>query len=113
MPDIMLDLERLRTANEGVKASITEFQDAASTNDTLEDNIGRPDDRWPLRDKAHEFENSWNTKRAALLENLTGIQEHLQDIIDKWETTDTEASASLSAATTTTAPAHVRQNTWH
>ncbi|GHD47249.1 hypothetical protein GCM10008097_17950 [Mycetocola manganoxydans] len=108
MPDIMLDRERLRTANEGLKAAITEFENAAKNNDDLENSIDRPDDRGSLRDKASDFESSWNDKREALLENLTKIQEHLQGIIDGWETMDTEAAASLSSATPTTVHSQVR-----
>jgi hypothetical protein len=108
MSDIMLDRERLRTANEGLVNSIAEFTDAAKNNDALENSIGRPDDRGSLRDKASDFESSWNAKREALLENLTGIQEHLQGILDGWDTMDTEAAASLTSATPTTVHAQVR-----
>lgn len=108
MPDIMLDLERLRTTNEGIKNSIKEFEDAAKRNDGLENSIGRPDDRGSLRDKASDFESSWNDKREALLENLTGVQEHLQATIDNWHKLDIKAAASLASATTTTVPSQVR-----
>ena len=104
----MLDREQLRTANAGLKSSISEFENAAKLNDALEKSIGRPDDRNALRDKASDFEGSWNDKREALLENLTGIQEHLQGIIDGWEKTDTEAAASLTSSTPTTVPSRVR-----
>lgn len=108
MPDIMLDREQLRAANDGLRNSIAAFENAAKNNDALENSIGRPDDRSSLRDKASDFESSWNDKREALLENLTGIQEHLQAIIDGWEKTDTEAAASLDSATVTTVPSQVR-----
>lgn len=97
----MLDLERLRTANEGLVNSISEFENAAKRNDELEKSIGRPDDRSALRDKASDFESAWNDKREALLENLTGIQEHLQAIVDNWHTVDTDAAAAMTADTTT------------
>jgi hypothetical protein len=108
MSDIMLDRERLRTANEGLTNAIAEFTGAAKNNDGLENSIGRPDDRGSLRDKASDFESSWNAKREALLENLTGIQEHLQGIIDGWDTMDTQAAAGLTAAIPTTVHAQVR-----
>lgn len=102
MPDIMLDLERLRATNEGLKASITEFENAANTTDGLEQAIGRPDDRTGLRDKAHDFEGDWNDRRATLAENLTKIQEQLEAIVNGWTDWDVETASQLSPEPTTT-----------
>ena len=101
MPDIMLDLERLRAADAGLRASIAEFEDAAKTADGLEQAIGRPDDRTRLRDTAHDFEGDWNDRRATLTENLTKIQEQLAAIIDGWTDWDVETSDRLTAQPTT------------
>lgn len=101
MSDILLDLEELRVTNEGLKASIAEFENAAKRNDQLERSIARPDERSALRDKVSDFESAWNDKREALLENLTGVQEHLQGIVDEWTKLDTEAAAGMEATTTT------------
>lgn len=105
MPDIMLDLERLRAADAGLRASIAEFEDAAKTADGLEQAIGRPDDRTRLRDTAHDFEGDWNDRRATLTENLTKIQEQLAAIIDGWTEWDLDTCAQLSSQPTgTSAP---------
>jgi hypothetical protein len=93
----MLDLQRLRAANEGLRASVAEFEDAARTTDGLERAIGRPDDRSRLRDRAHDFEGDWNDRRATLTENLSKIQEQLQAIVDGWTEWDVETSNQLAA----------------
>lgn len=100
--DIMLDLERLRAAKEGLSASIDEFETAAQTNDALEDAVGRPDDRTRLRDVAHDFESAWNDKREALKDNLKNIEERLTSIIDNWTDWDAQTAADLDGAGTTT-----------
>lgn len=97
MPDIMLDLQRLRAANDGLRASITEFENAAKTTDGLERAIGTPDDRTRLRDRAHDFEGDWNDRRATLTENLAKIQGQLQAIVDGWTDWDIETSTQLAA----------------
>ena len=101
MPDIMLDLERLRAADEGLRASIAEFEHASQTTDGLERAIGRPDDRTRLRDRAHDFEGEWNDRRAILTENLAKVKEHLEAIIAGWSDWDVEACAGLTGQPTT------------
>lgn len=98
MTDIMLDLERLNAAQEGLRASITAFTDAASFTDGIEQMIQRPDDRGALRDRAHDFEGAWNNKREALAENLQNITDQLQSILDGWNEWDTSTTADLSGA---------------
>lgn len=98
MTDIMLDLERLREARVGLRASIEAFDEAASSTDDIERAIGRPDDRGALRDKAHDFEGAWNDKRDALAENLQNIEEQLTSIIDGWAEWDAQTAADLQGA---------------
>lgn len=95
--DIMLDLERLRTANEGLKASVKTFNSAAESTDGLEASIGTPDDRDSLRNKAHDFEGDWNDRRDALSESLGKIQEQLQAIIDGWTEFDVDTANSMTS----------------
>ena len=97
----MLDLERLTAAQEGLRASITAFTDAASFTDGIEQAIQRPDDRGALRDRAHDFEGAWNGKREALTENLQNITDQLQSILDGWNEWDTSTAADLSGAAST------------
>lgn len=104
MQDIMLDLERLRAADAGLRASIAEFENASKTADGLEQAIGRPDDRTRLRDRAHDFEGDWNDRRAILTENLAKVQEQLEAIIAGWTDWDAETCAQLSSQPTTAAP---------
>jgi len=98
----MLDLERLTTAQEGLRASIEAFTEASSFTDQLEQAIGRPDDRGALRDKTHDFEGAWNDKRDALAENLQNIADQLTSIIDGWTEWDCETAADLNGAVSTT-----------
>ena len=108
MPDIMLDLERLRETKAGLEATIGEFKEAASINDGLEQSIGKPDDRSALRDKASDFESAWNGKRGKLEENLTNILEQLTSIVDGWDEWDRQTACDLEGAqasgTTATSP---------
>lgn len=98
MADIMLDLARLQETQTGLSAAITEFENAAKTNDGLEESIGRPDDRTALRDKASDFEGSWNDKRGKLQENLTNILEQLTSIVDGWTEWDCQTASDLEGA---------------
>lgn len=97
MPDIMLDLGRLRATGDGLRASIREFENATNTADGLEQVIGRPDDRVRLRDRAHDFEGDWNDRRAILTENLAKVQEQLEAIVDGWTEWDAETCGQLTA----------------
>lgn len=100
--DIMLDLDRLREAQRGLRTSIDEFENASKTNDDLEKAVDRPDDRGELRDIAHDFEGAWNDKRDALQDNLKGIEDTLTSIIDNWTEWDTQTAADLSSGGTET-----------
>ncbi|WAB84258.1 hypothetical protein OVN20_01395 [Microcella daejeonensis] len=102
MTDIMLDLERLREARTGLRASIEAFSEASSFTDGIERSIGRPDDRGALRDKAHDFEGAWNDKRDALAENLQSIEDQLSSIIDGWTEWDSQTAADLEGAVSST-----------
>lgn len=101
MADIMLDLERLREARDGLTATVAEFKNASNTNDGLEASIGRPDDRRELRDKASEFESAWDGKRDKLRENLENILEQLTGIVDGWDEWDRDTACSLEGAEAT------------
>jgi len=94
----MLDLERLTTAHEGLRASITAFTEAASFTDGIEQAIQRPDGRGALRDRAHDFEGAWNDKRDALAENLQNITDQLQSILDGWNEWDCATAADLAGS---------------
>ncbi len=102
MVDVMLDLERLRTTQAGLDASIAELSNASKINDGLEHSIGRPDDRSGLRDKASDFESDWDDKRDKLDENLKNIQEQLKSILDGWADWEAKASKTSDQPTSTT-----------
>jgi len=102
MPDIMLDLARLREAHTGIAASINEFKDASDINDKLEEAIARPDDRSELRGKASDFESAWDGKRDALQENLQNILDQLTAILDGWEKWDTGTASNIESGGTET-----------
>lgn len=102
MPDIMLDLGRLNDARSDLAASISEFEDAASTNDGLEDDIGKPDDRGELRDKASDFESAWDGKRETLQENLQSILDQLDEIVTNWTEWDVATAQSQESGGTST-----------
>lgn len=109
--DIMLDRGQLLDAQSGLKTSIGEFENAADTNDNLEEAIGRPDGRGSLLNQVIDFESAWKSKRGTLKENLQSILDQLTSILDGWEEWDTTTAADLEGSTTTenlTAPGGVR-----
>ncbi|WP_270410505.1 hypothetical protein [Microbacterium maritypicum] len=67
--DITLDLAQLKDAKRGLEAAIGEFDQAANTNDDLEDAIKRPDGRGDLLNQVIDFEVAWRDKRGKLQEN--------------------------------------------
>ncbi|MFL0565560.1 hypothetical protein [Microbacterium sp. 179-I 1D1 NHS] len=99
--DIMLDLEQLTQARQGLSASISEFDAAANANDDLEGAIQRPDGRGDLLNQVIDFEVAWRDKRGKLTENLTNIKDQLTSIIDGWEEWDTSTASELEGSTTT------------
>ncbi|UJP09177.1 hypothetical protein L2X99_12060 [Microbacterium sp. KUDC0406] len=99
--DVMLDLERLRTAKSGLQASVDAFEAAAATNDTLESAIGRPDGRSGLRSKVSDFEDDWKSNRGKLQKNLDEILKQLTGIIDGWNQWDTDTANGMETPTST------------
>lgn len=94
----MIDFARLRDAQTGLAAAITAFEDAAKTNDNLEEAIGNPHSKDKLRRRVGWFESKWDGNREDLTEKLTGIQERLTGIIDGWEKWEQDAAAALEEA---------------
>ncbi|SFS03406.1 hypothetical protein SAMN04487783_0745 [Agrococcus baldri] len=94
----MLDLERMRELHRGLTLTINEFENAGDTNNQLESDIGSPDGRRSLRDKAGEFESKWNDKRGKLTDNLTAIDESLRGLIETWTNWDRDTAGYLQDA---------------
>lgn len=72
-----------------------EFEDAASTNDDLEESVGNPHGRGRLRDRVGWFEANWSGAREDLRERLESVHERIDDIVTGWDDWEAEASASL------------------
>lgn len=99
--DIMLDLAQLKDAKQGLEAAIGEFEDAADTNDDLEDAVRRPAGRGDLLNQVIDFEVAWRDKRGDLKENLMNIKDQLTSIIDGWDEWDTTTASDLEGSTST------------
>ena len=94
----MLDRERLKAARDGLRAAMDEFEDAASTNDDLEESVGNPHGRGRLRDRVGWFEANWSSNRDDLRERLDAVHERIDGIVTGWDDWETEATAALEDA---------------
>ncbi|QMU97086.1 hypothetical protein FVO59_07495 [Microbacterium esteraromaticum] len=93
--DVLLDRARLRDARDTLKTAKSDFDDAASINDALEDAIGNPQGKSKLRDRVGWFEANWSGNRDDLKESIENVYKRLDGIIDGWDEWEAEASASL------------------
>ncbi len=92
MADILIKISELETVRSSVDSIVQEFENATSSSEDLEADIGDPFDRSELRDKACEFEERWDDKRDELKESLKKVSEHIKGVIDGIENWDSETA---------------------
>lgn len=93
--DIYIKLSQLETVKTELDAIITEFENATSNSEKLEEAIGNPYDRGELREKAQDFEERWDDKRTQLKDGLEGVRDHVKGVIEKVEEWDKETAIGL------------------
>lgn len=91
--DVDLNLDELQTTVAGLRLVVDDFSSVASTVDDVKEAIGRPHGRGELRSRVHDFESGWNGNREVIQENLQGVLDHLQGIIDGFRETDAALAA--------------------
>jgi len=94
--DVKLTLDELQEMSDELQQIIEEFENARSRSDALEQAIGAPFGKTALRDTVEEFETRWDVQRDDLKESLTGIGEHLDDVIAGFEELDSEGAIQLA-----------------
>jgi len=71
---------------------ITEFDEAGSRRNALQDAVGEPYGERKLHDAAHDFEGRWDDRRKALKDNCKTVQEHLDAVIKGFKDWDKQAA---------------------
>ena len=92
MADILIKVSELQTVRTSIDAIVDEFENATSSSEDLESDIGDPFDRSELRDQACDFEERWDDKRNDLKDSLKKVSEHIKGVIDGIENWDSETA---------------------
>ncbi|MEJ3404461.1 hypothetical protein WDJ51_06930 [Rathayibacter sp. YIM 133350] len=95
MSDVLISFSVLNQLNGSLKQILVELEEAEEREGDLQDAIGRPCGRDKLRDRAHDFEGSWDDKRSKLKEDLGKVQQHVEQAGQGWQDWDTKAANSL------------------
>lgn len=96
MADVELTLDELQEMSDELEQIIEEFENATSRSDALEQAIGAPFGKTTLRDAVEEFETRWDVQRDDLKESLSGVGEHLDDVIEGFKGLDDEGAIKLA-----------------
>lgn len=92
-----VNLDQLGEVKEQLDAIIDEFERAASNSDALERAIGSPFDRDALKNAANDFEGRWDLSRAQLKDDLSGVRDHVDAVIQGVTEADAEMAIGLEA----------------
>jgi len=92
--DVDLDLDDLQETVTALRVVVDDFTTIASTVDGVRSAIGTPHGRGALRDRVGDFESGWNGNREVIQENLQGVLDHLQGLIDGFRETDAALAAT-------------------
>lgn len=95
MADVYIKLDQLRSVQTDLDSIIEEFSNATDRSEALEESIGDPFGRAELREHAQDFEERWDVKREKLKEELTGVRDHVQAVVETVEEADAEAAIAL------------------
>jgi hypothetical protein len=88
--DVGINFGQLGEVREQLDAIITEFANAGALAEALEAAIATPYGRSELRDKAGDFESRWSNKRSSLQEELTGVRDHVEGVLEGFQEMDDE-----------------------
>ena len=97
MADIYITLDTLRTTSTQLKEIVDEFENAVSSSEALESDIGRPFGRSELKDQAEDFEERWDIQRDKLKDGLSDVREHVDAVIEGVEKWDAETAIALES----------------
>lgn len=101
MPDdVNIPMSDLEALNASLKNIITEFAEAGSRADALQELIGHPHGDGDLRDEVGRFENEWDIKRKELRASLENVQKRVSEVAQAWTDFDHEAAANLDTTVT-------------
>lgn len=92
---VWIKYTELRSVSKKLEDIITEFNEAGSLADALQDAIARPFFRSELRDKAGDFESRWDDKRGDLARDIGKVYEHVAGIVEGFAQWDEETAQSM------------------
>lgn len=92
MADILIKISELEKVKTSLDSIVDEFENATSSSEDLEADIGDPFDMSDLRDKACDFEERWDDKRNDLKDSLKKVSEHIKGVIDGIAEWDSETA---------------------
>lgn len=95
---MLVPLDDLRTMGTQLTDIISELENAAASQDNVEEAVARPVGDSRLRDRCHDFEGSWNDSRDKLLTKLREINERVQSTVTGVEEADAEMAAAFESS---------------
>ncbi len=86
--DVDLNLDALRETLASLAVVLDDFASVSDAVDEVRDAVGKPHGRGELHSRVGDFESGWNGNREVIQENLQGVYDHLNGIIEGFSTTD-------------------------
>ena len=95
---VLIKYSELKAVDDSLKKIVEELKEASHRADALEDAIGDPFGKNKLREAAEEFEDGWDDRRAALLEDIEKVEQHVAGVLDGFEKWDRETTTQMETA---------------
>ncbi|TQL68576.1 hypothetical protein FB381_2467 [Nocardioides albertanoniae] len=92
MSDVEINYAALSEVKAALDVIVSELDSAPNRAADLESAVADPFGETGLRDQSTEFEVRWDDKRARLRDSLEQISEHVQAVIDAFDSLDTAAA---------------------
>jgi hypothetical protein len=91
MPDLVIDLTRMRAIGSDLGVIAREFETANVHSDDVADATGHP----ALADAARSFAHSWDDTRGDMTETIRGLGETATAVADAFERVDGDLAAAF------------------
>ncbi|MBH0008877.1 MULTISPECIES: hypothetical protein [unclassified Salinibacterium] len=95
---VLIKYTELKAVGDHLKNIIEELKEASKRSNGLEAAIGNPFGRTKLREAAQEFEDGWDDRRKALLEDIEKVEQHVVGVLEGFEEWDKDTSKEMESA---------------
>lgn len=95
---VLIKYTELKAVGDNLKKIVEELKEASNRADVLEGAIGDPYGKNKLREAAEEFEDGWDDRRNALLEDIEKVEQHVAGVLEGFEKWDTDTSNEMETA---------------